>query len=132
MNDSPEYQDERKVHEPEIIQPGPGWKKREFNHTSGGSNYTRATWLYSSTSSDGCIAAIITFTLFLVSTSSFGILAGIGFLFYHIILAIIGSIAATRKLMRGQPFHLWSWRICNWVISFSLIFWQSGGTANGI
>lgn len=125
------YQNEhgqKKVYDPEILNPEPGWQTEETS-TATGTNRTKyrsGTWLYSVNTNDGCLTAFITLTLFIVCCSSFGLLGGLGFIFFHFLIAMIGTAHAVRRLMEGRYFNIWQWRICNWTISFLLIFWLSG------
>lgn len=120
-------QSEKKIiHDPDILEPDS--MSQDFSRSSNGTgNFARANFVsFYSANQNGCLATAVTFTLFLISLSQFGILAAIGFLFYHVILSIAGSIIATRKLVNGRPFNLWAWRFVNWTLSFALVAWQSG------
>lgn len=116
--------DDRRVHEPEILNPEQGW---QGNSSQGRQDYWQGSArIYTLRNNDGCLALAITLALFIVCASSFGFLAAIAFIFFHIIIALVGSVVATRRMLGGLFFNVWQWRICNWVISFLLVYWFSG------
>lgn len=75
----------------------------------------------------GCFPMIITFMLFIICLAQFGALAGIGFLVFHIIGSILGSLRGARIMMLGYLWNPWMWRIGNWCVSFLLTVWLAGG-----
>lgn len=81
------------------------------------------------TGGDGnaCLAPCITLALFLVCLSQFGLLAAIGFLVFHTIGGIAGSLRSMRLLMAGRLVNPWAWRLGNWFVSFMLTLWLAGG-----
>lgn len=85
--------------------------------------------VWTATGADGntCLAPCITFALFLVCLSQFGLLAGIGFAVFHLAGAIAGSIRSMRLLMEGRRANPWTWRLGNWFVSFMLTVWLAGG-----
>ena len=76
---------------------------------------------------NACLAPCITFALFLVCLAQFGLLAGIGFVFFHIVGSVAGSMRDMRLLMRGREPNPWPWRIGNWLACFLLTAWLAGG-----
>ena len=75
----------------------------------------------------GCLPFFVTFALFLVCLTKFGLLAGIGFLFFHTVGSIAGVLHALRLFGRGQdPGARWAWRLGNWAISLALTAWLAG------
>ena len=84
-------------------------------------------WTSGGVNGNGCLAPCITFAIFLVCLSQFGLLAGIGFAVFHAIGGIAGSIRSMRLLVEGQETNPWHWRLGNWFISFMLTMWLAGG-----
>ena len=74
----------------------------------------------------GCLAASVTFALFMVCLAQFGFLAGIGFIFFHIIGAVMGVMRDLRQFSTGRLPNPWTWRIGNWTVSFLLTAWFAG------
>lgn len=74
----------------------------------------------------GCLAASVTFALFMVCLAQFGFLAGIGFIFFHIIGAVMGVLRDLRQFSTGRLPNPWTWRIGNWAVSFLLTAWFAG------
>lgn len=85
--------------------------------------------VWTATDADGntCLAPCVTFALFFVCLSQFGLLAGIGFAVFHVAGSIAGSIRSMRRLMEGRPVNPWVWRLGNWFVSFMLTAWLAGG-----
>lgn len=85
--------------------------------------------VWTATGADGnaCLVPCITFALFLVCLSQFGLLAGIGFAVFHLAGSIAGSIRSMRLLMEGRQANPWTWRLGNWFVSFMLTVWLAGG-----
>lgn len=85
--------------------------------------------VWTATGADGnaCLVPCITFALFLVCLSQFGLLAGIGFAVFHLAGAVAGSIRSMRLLMEGRRANPWAWRLGNWFVSFMLTVWLAGG-----
>ncbi len=84
-------------------------------------------WSTGRTEQNACLAPCISFVLFLVCLVQFGVLAGIGFVFFHILGSVAGSLREMRQLMLGRKPNPWVWRIGNWFVSFLLVAWLSGG-----
>ena len=85
--------------------------------------------VWTATGADGnaCLAPCVTFALFFVCLSQFGLLAGIGFAVFHLAGSIAGSIRSMRRLVEGRPLNPWPWRLGNWFVSFMLTAWLAGG-----
>lgn len=85
--------------------------------------------VWTATGADGnaCLAPCVTFALFFVCLSQFGLLAGIGFAVFHLAGSIAGSIRSMRRLVEGRPANPWAWRLGNWFVSFMLTAWLAGG-----
>ena len=94
--------------------------------SNGGAGFGRV-WTATGADGAGCLAPCITLALFLVCLSQFGLLAAIGFVVFHVIGSIAGSIRAMRRLVEGRQPNPWSWRLGNWFISFMLTAWLAGG-----
>lgn len=117
---------DRKVVDAEIINPESGERTRWYYETrTVGSPGTM--WVASPIARGGCLPAAITFFLFFVCLGQYGLLAGIGFLVFHIIGSVLGSVYQARKLMVGIITSPWTWRIGNWLVSFLLTVWLAGG-----
>lgn len=84
-------------------------------------------WMATGADGNACLVPCITFALFLVCLSQFGLLAGIGFAFFHLVGGIAGSIRSMRLLMAGRQANPWTWRLGNWFVSFLLTVWLAGG-----
>lgn len=122
VTDNPgDGEQKKQAHIPEILEPDDGWQSYRRKEYSSGPH--GGAFFYSIGNNDGCIAAFITFILFIISVSSFGLIGGVGFIFFHVCMGIIGSVIAARRMMNGKLFNLWQWRICNWAVSFLLVFW---------
>lgn len=91
----------------------------------GGMNLGRV-WM-GGTDQNGCMAPAITFALFMVCLAQFGFLAGIGFMFFHVVGAVMGVFRDLRQLSAGRVPNPWFWRIGNWTVSFLLTAWLAGG-----
>ena len=94
--------------------------------SNGGAGFGRV-WTATGADGAGCLAPCITLALFLVCLSQFGLLAAIGFVVFHVIGSIAGSLRAMRRLVEGRQPNPWSWRLGNWFISFMLTAWLAGG-----
>ena len=94
--------------------------------SNGGAGFGRV-WTATGADGAGCLAPCITLALFLVCLSQFGLLAAIGFVVFHVIGSIAGSLRAMRRLVEGRQPTPWSWRLGNWFISFMLTAWLAGG-----
>ena len=90
----------------------------------GGMNLGRV-WMGGNDQS-GCLAASVTFALFMVCLAQFGFLAGIGFVFFHIIGTVMGVMRDLRQFSAGRLPNPWTWRIGNWAVSFLLTAWFAG------
>lgn len=84
-------------------------------------------WTSGRMEQNACLAPCITFALFLVCLAQFGLLAGIGFVFFHIVGSVAGSMRDMRLLMQGREPNPWPWRIGNWLVCFLLTAWLAGG-----
>ncbi|WP_241159600.1 hypothetical protein [Desulfovibrio sp. ZJ200] len=84
-------------------------------------------WSTGRAEQNACLAPCISFVLFLVCLVQFGVLAGIGFVFFHLLGSVAGSLREMRQLMLGRKPNPWVWRIGNWFVSFLLVAWLSGG-----
>ena len=94
--------------------------------SNGGAGFGRV-WTATGADGGGCLAPCITLALFFVCLSQFGLLAAIGFVVFHVIGSIAGSIRAMRRLVEGRQPNPWGWRFGNWFISFILTAWLAGG-----
>lgn len=94
--------------------------------SNGGAGFGRV-WTATGADGAGCLSPCVTFALFLVCLSQFGLLAAIGFVVFHVVGSIAGSIRAMRRLVEGRQPNPWSWRLGNWFISFMLTAWLAGG-----
>lgn len=84
-------------------------------------------WTATGVDRNTCLAPCVTFALFFVCLSQFGLLAGIGFAVFHVAGSIAGSIRSMRRLVEGRPVNPWGWRLGNWFVSFMLTAWLAGG-----
>ena len=84
-------------------------------------------WTATGADGAGCLAPCVTFALFFVCVSQFGLLAGIGFVVFHLAGSIAGSIRSMRRLVEGRAANPWAWRLGNWFVSFMLTAWLAGG-----
>ncbi|WP_165077456.1 MULTISPECIES: hypothetical protein [unclassified Desulfovibrio] len=84
-------------------------------------------WTATGADGAGCLAPCVTFALFFVCVSQFGLLAGIGFVVFHLAGSIAGTIRSMRRLVEGRPPNPWAWRLGNWFVSFMLTAWLAGG-----
>lgn len=122
---------ERKPLEAEIVEEGTSYQS---SRTGGGAyggqrrrEYVNRTITFAPVDTTGCLAALITLTLFFACLFQWGLLAAIGFIVFHTIGSVISSIHTARQLVRGLSYNIWNLRICNWVISFFITAWLSGG-----
>ncbi len=115
QNNNPGSRDQgRRAVEPEILEPEETGNANQYDRKY----YSKTgVWTYVPADSGGCLAASITFALFLVCLGQFGLLAAIGFFFFHSIGSIIGSVHTARSLIAGIPVNPWTWRTGNWIIS---------------
>lgn len=129
----------RQVIEPEVLEPperdGRG-NGRNFrgNDRCAAWHGQRVTWVYgwpgANVDRNGCLAPGISLCLFVICWAQYGFLAALGFVFFHAIFGIIGSVQASRSLMAGRPFNIWLWRCCNWALSLFITVWLAGGLQN--
>ena len=91
----------------------------------GGLNFGRV-WTSGAQDQLGCLPPCVTFALFLVCLAQFGFFAGIGFIFFHIIGAVLGVVRDLRLFSTGRVPNPWIWRTGNWAVSFFLTAWISG------
>lgn len=110
----------------EIVEPdGRGQSQNSqarFGYQGGQSRFS-GFWTSTPIDTGGCLAPAMTFALFLVCMGQFGLLAAIGFLVFHVIGSIMGSVHQARQLMAGIPVNPWAWRTGNWIISFLVTMW---------
>lgn len=97
---------------------------RAFYGYGNGINRLRINSYYSDS---GCLAALVTFFVFCACLGQFGLLAAIGFFFFHTIGSIMGTFRASSRLVAGLPWSPWPWRCGNWLVSFLLTAWLAGG-----
>lgn len=83
------------------------------------------TW--SSGGQRACFAPIITLSLFLVCLVQFGVLAGIGFVFFHVLGSALAAVIRLRLVFASTHVNPWFFRLCVWVGSFLLTAWLAGG-----
>lgn len=93
---------------------------------NGGAGFGRV-WTATGVDRNSCLAPCITFALFFVCLSQFGLLAGLGFAVFHLVGSITGSLRSMRRLVEGRPVNPWGWRLGNWFVSFMLTAWLAGG-----
>lgn len=74
----------------------------------------------------GCLAPCVTFALFMVCLAQFGFLAGIGFVVFHTMGAVMGVLRDLRQIGAGRMPNPWPWRLGNWAVSFLLTAWLAG------
>lgn len=101
-----------------------------FYRVSGGFRHDGAfsrTWSVGNGNGNSCLVPCITFALFLVCVSQFGLLAGIGFAVFYFAGWVAGGIRSMRLLVEGHQPNPWHWRLGNWFISFMLTMWLAGG-----
>ena len=84
-------------------------------------------WSFGREDGNACLAPCITFTLFLVCLAQFGFLAGLGFVFFHTVGAVLGALSEVRRLAAGRVSNPWLWRLGNWAVSFLITVWLAGG-----
>ena len=99
---------------------------RDLEFGTGGLRFGHI-WTSGRMEQNACLAPCITFALFLVCLAQFGLLAGIGFVFFHIVGSVAGSMRDMRLLMQGREPNPWPWRIGNWLVCFLLTAWLAGG-----
>lgn len=83
-------------------------------------------WMTGQGNSNACLAPCITFAIFLVCLAQFGFLAGLGFVFFHTIGSVAGTLRQMRLMTTGVMPNPWLWRMGNWVLSFLLTAWLAG------
>ena len=93
--------------------------------TTGGFNFGRV-WASNANDQLGCLPPCVTFALFMVCLAQFGFFAGIGFVFFHTIGAVMGVVRDLRLFSTGRVPNPWLWRAGNWAVSFFLTAWISG------
>ena len=91
----------------------------------GAFNFGRV-WRGGAQDQNGCMAPCVTFALFMVCLAQFGFFAGIGFVFFHTIGAVVGVVRDLRQFSTGRVPNPWVWRAGNWAVSFFLTAWISG------
>ena len=123
-NNDPDAQNRRIARDAEIVDQGGSESSNAWDN-----NQRRTVnWVYMPLNNfDGCWPALVTFALFFACLGQYGVLGGIGFLVFHIIGSIMGSLRAARSLALGRPWNPLPWRIGNWLISFIITAWLAGG-----
>lgn len=84
-------------------------------------------WMTGPGNSNACLAPCVTFAIFLVCLAQLGFLAGLGFVFFHTIGSIVGTLRQMRLMTTGVMPNPWFWRMGNWILSFLLTAWLAGG-----
>lgn len=120
---------EKKTLEAEIVEEGTSYQSsgRGGGRYGGRRAYVNRTITFAPVDTTGCLAGLISLTIFFACLFQWGLLAAIGFIVFHTLGSVISSIHTARQLMRGLPYNIWSLRICNWVISFFITAWLAGG-----
>lgn len=100
-----------------------------------GANGTASLFATSLQSTGGCAAGIITIAIALICLGQYGILAAIGFYAFYLAGGLIGLFVLIRRSLSlnrlAAPLSfLWTWRICNWLISYLLTAYLAGGFDN--
>ncbi|SDF70929.1 hypothetical protein [Desulfovibrio legallii] len=93
---------------------------------NGGNGFARL-WTFGRQEDNACLAPCITFALFLVCLAQFGFLAGLGFVFFHTVGAVLGALSSVRRMAAGHVPNPWVWRLGNWAVSFLITVWLAGG-----
>lgn len=133
--------EQRRVLEAEVLEPDREHGNDDHDSMSGGRDFGGArfggfgygglhfgrVWTSGRAEENACLAPCISFALFLVCLAQFGLLAGIGFVFFHVAGSVAGGLRTMRLLMQGRQANPWSWRMGNWLISFLLTAWLAGG-----
>ncbi len=135
-------QDQRRVLDAEVLEPGQGHIRHSHHSMFGeqGCGFSGAQfgdfgpaglhfgqiWTSGRADQNACLAPCISFALFLACLAQFGMLAGIGFAFFHIAGSMAGTLRDTRMLMQGRQPNPWLWRMGNWLVSFLLTAWLAG------
>lgn len=129
--DNDQQDNGKQVINPEVLEPeqssqrqsgeGNPWRRARVTYVSG------YGWPLASVDQNACLAPCVTLVLFLVCLFQCGFLAGLGFVFFHTLFGILGRVQATSRMMTGEPFNIWLWRLGNWICSFLLTVWLSGG-----
>lgn len=121
------------VYEAEIVAPESsgshaGGSKRAWQRVyyQPGSS-VNGVWMWSPLDSGGCLAGLITLAFLIACLGQFGILAAIGFLVFHTIGSIMGTLHSARQLMQGRIWNAWPWRIGNWLVSYIITAFLAGG-----
>ncbi|MSS26681.1 hypothetical protein FYJ44_01160 [Desulfovibrio sp. PG-178-WT-4] len=140
-------QDQRRVLDAEVLEPGQehsrndhdamfggqgqeqgrGFSGAQFGGFGSGGLHFGRIWTSGRADQNACLAPCISFALFMVCLAQFGLLAGIGFVFFHIVGSVAGGLRDMRQLMQGRQPNPWPWRMGNWLVSFLLTAWLAGG-----
>lgn len=129
MPEKPENEKSPKVLKVEILPPRDEGEEQYSAYSRKPGSSRNVIWTYSSYNNPGCLIASITFGIFLVLVAKYGLLAGIGFIVFHIIGSIASALLASRALIAGRPFSPWPARILNWLVCTLLTVWLAGGQA---
>lgn len=125
---------DRKVLDAEIVDPGfdasPTGQQRDF-----GPDNPVFISSVGTLRTSGCAPSLITLGIALVCLGQYGFLAALGFYVFYLVGALIGIFILASKILRLRlltfiPIFLWSWRVCNWLISYLLTAWLAGGFNN--
>ena len=84
-------------------------------------------WVSQRNDANACLAPCVTFAIFLVCLAQFGFLAGLGFVFFHTLGSILGTLRQMRSMAAGKIPNPWAWRLGNWLLSFLVTAWFAGG-----
>ncbi|MEG6502461.1 MULTISPECIES: hypothetical protein [unclassified Desulfovibrio] len=84
-------------------------------------------WISQRNDANACLAPCVTFAIFLVCLAQFGFLAGLGFVFFHTLGSIAGTLRQMRGMTAGRVPNPWLWRFGNWLFSFLVTVWLAGG-----
>ncbi len=120
---------EKKPLEAEIVEEESSWSSGQGRgaYRPGGRQFFSRTVTFAQIDNTGCMAAFLTCFIFCTCLFQWGLLSAIGFLVFHTIGNVISSVYSARRLIQGLTYKIWTLRILNWVISFFITAWLSGG-----
>lgn len=100
-----------------------------------GANGTAFLPAISLQSTGGCAAGIITIAIALICLAQYGILAAIGFYAFYLAGGLIGIFVLIRRSLSLNRLtapisFIWTWRICDWLLSYLLTAYLAGGFEN--
>ena len=105
---------------------GQGGRRGPGGFQAGGSPLGHI-WMSQRNDTNACLTPCITFAIFFVCLAQFGFLAGLGFVFFHTLGAIMGTLRQMRSMAAGKIPNPWPWRFGNWLFSFLVTAWFAGG-----